>query len=325
MREFYVLLLVVVFGVQAQAQVCTINAANASQDFCTICSSGANPAIVNDTFHGELVISSDYVISASCLNGLSFYSNFTINFDLPTGSTTFDLVFEQDPYLVPGNFTTLGADKSGRGRIHIYGDVYNGKGGGPRNFTALQDYMNSPAAYRALPVSLLNWTANEERGTVDLHWTTTEEEDHEYFVVEHSTDGTHFEELIAVMQPQGSYEGLLNDYEYVHQLPAQGTNYYRLVQYDRGGNSTTFDVRSVQLKTSATSSVYPNPAGAGQTIGLKSREEVHEATLYRLDGTPVATYGGTDEILSQVTLPSSLTSGTYLLRAGRQNHRVVIR
>ena len=325
MREFYVLLLVVVFGVQAQAQVCRIDPTNVSQDLCTICSSGANPAIVNDTFHGELIIATDYTISASCLNGLTFFSNFTITFDLPTGSTTFDLVFEQDPFLAPGNFTTIGADKSGRGRIHIYGDIYNGKGGGPQNFTALQDYMNSPAAYRSLPVSVIDWSASEQYGKVDLRWTTTEEEDHEYFVVEHSTDGTSFQELVAVTQPQSSYEGLVRDYEYVHRMPAQGTNYYRLVQYDRDGKSTTFEVRSVNLNTSSSSTVYPNPAGAGQTIGLKSREEVREATLYRLDGTAVASYGDQQHTLSEITLPHSLSNGIYYLRAGRQKHRIVVR
>ena len=319
MREFYILLLVVVFGVQAQAQVCTITSANASQDFCTICSSGANPALVDGTFNGTLTINSriDYTISESCLTTIVFEGNFTINVGFKSS-----LTFEVDPVIMDG--TNVFADPNHHtqsGDIIAFGNTYKVRGNG----LTYADFDNQARERAVLPVSLVDWTADEKAGYVDLRWTTSEEDEHEYFVVEHSTDGKHFSELIAVMQPQGSYEGLLRDYEYVHQLPAQGTNYYRLVQYDRGGKATTFDVRSVRLNTSATSTVHPNPAGAGETIGLKSREEVHEATLYRLDGTAVASYGDREHVLSEITLPHSLTSGTYVLRAGRQNHRIVVR
>ena len=325
MRGFYFLLLVTIFGAQARAQVCTIGPAQALQDFCTICSSGTNPALVDGVFTGSLVVSTTYTISASCLNGITFSGYWDIDFDLPNGATTMTLTFEQDPWIAPGTVTQLGANKSGRGNIVVYGNTWIGKGNSTYSWPSLQAYMNSDAAYRVMPVSLVDWQVREMRNSVDLTWTTSEEADHDYFVVEHATDGQHFQPLVAIMKAERSYEGLWRDYHYVHNTPAPGINYYRLVQYDTDGTATTFQTSSVQIGNSINTGVHPNPAYAGQRIGLNDTEGLHEAALFRLDGTLVATFNEPEAELAGVTLPSDLSSGTYVLRAGRQTHRVFVR
>ncbi|WP_116107433.1 T9SS type A sorting domain-containing protein [Lewinella sp. IMCC34191] len=175
------------------------------------------------------------------------------------------------------------------------------------------------------PVSLVEWTAKPEGSEVDLRWTTNDEAEHDYFVVEHSRDGATFEPLVAIMNPEQSYEGLYRDYHFVHRNPVPGTNYYRLVQYDTDGSVTTFDIQSVHTQLNVTSSVTPNPAHAGQQVGLNGNEEIHEASLYRLDGTLVASYREDQTALSAVTLPANLSTGTYVLRAGQQTHRIFVR
>ena len=325
MRGFYFLLLVTIFGAQARAQVCTIGPAQAFQDFCTVCSTGANPALVDGVFTGSLIVTTTYTISASCLNNITFTGYLDIDFDLPNGATTMTLTFEQDPWIEPGTVTQLGANKSGRGNIMIYGNTWIGKGNSTYSWPSLEAYMNSDAAYRVMPVSLVDWQVKEVRNTVDLSWTTSEEADHDYFVLEHAADGQHFQPLVAIMKAERSYEGLWRDYHYVHNNPAPGTNYYRLVQYDTDGKATTFETRSVQVGTSIHNGVHPNPAYAGQRIGLNESEGLHEAALFSLDGTLVATFHEPDADLAAVTLPSDLSSGTYVLRAGRQTHRVFVR
>lgn len=325
MRGFYFFLLVTVFGAQARAQVCTIGPAEALQDFCTVCSSGANPALVDGVFTGALVVTTSYTISASCLNGITFSNYLDIDFDLPNGSITMTLTFEQDPWIEPGTVTQLGANKSGRGNIVVYGNTWVGKGNSTYSWPSLQTYMNSTAAYRVMPVSLVDWQVRQSRNAVDLTWTTNEENDHDYFVVEHATDGQDFQPLVAITKPERSSEGLWRNYRYLHNTPSPGTNYYRIVQYDTDGKATTFETRSVQVGTSMHSGVHPNPAFAGQRIGLEDSEGLHEAALFRLDGTLVATFHEPDSELAAVTLPADLSSGTYVLRAGRQTHRVFVR
>ncbi len=325
MREFYFLLLVAIFGGQAQAQVCAITNANASQDLCTICSAGTNPALVNEKFSGRLEIHTDYTISASCLANIVFGPTFDIYFVLNKGNDNWRLIFGRDPFLGVGNVTTIGANKSKRGIVEIYGTVWDNKNGANAvKFPALEEVMNNNATYKALPVNIVDWNVEIEGTAVDLRWTTNEEEEHDYFVIEHSSDGLVFEPLIAVMNPESSYEGLLRDYHYVHRHPSPGTNYYRLAQHDTDGSVTTFAVRSVNLIKSASAGIHPNPARAGQTIGLQSTDDLHEANLYRLDGTLVASFQEVDNILSALTLPTNLVSGTYVLRAGRHTHQVVI-
>ncbi|WP_104419103.1 T9SS type A sorting domain-containing protein [Neolewinella xylanilytica] len=174
------------------------------------------------------------------------------------------------------------------------------------------------------PVALSNWIARHDGKSIELRWTTHEEEDHAYFVVEHSADGASFEPLIVITEPQTSYEGLLREYFYVHQYPAVGTNYYRLAQYDVDGTLTHYDIRSVQVAKPDAALVHPNPVKPGQTLGLVSPEGVHEATLYNLEGTVVANYRDDMDSISELTLPANIASGTYVLKAGNQSHRVVV-
>ncbi|MGB3798678.1 MAG: T9SS type A sorting domain-containing protein, partial [Lewinella sp.] len=117
---------------------------------------------------------------------------------------------------------------------------------------------------------------------------------------------------------------LYRDYHYVHQNPTAGINYYRLVQYDIDGSETSFEVRTVSINQSVNSSIIPNPAHAGQRVGLNDSEEIHEASLYSLDGTLIANYREDESELSEVTLPANLSSGTYVLRAGQQSHRILV-
>ena len=50
----------------------------------------------------------------------------------------------------------------------------------------------------ALPVELLTFQAKPLQYTVKLFWQTASENDNDYFVVEHSKDDIHFEDLVRV-------------------------------------------------------------------------------------------------------------------------------
>lgn len=100
-----------------------------------------------------------------------------------------------------------------------------------------------------LPVVLSSYNAVLENNKVVISWTTQQEINNDYFSVEKSTDGTKFipfKKTAAAGNAASPTHYRITDYE-----PADGDNYYRLSQTDFNGNSTSFGVRRVVFKSSA--------------------------------------------------------------------------
>ena len=109
-----------------------------------------------------------------------------------------------------------------------------------------------------LPVELTTFEARAiEKQRVQLDWMTATETDNDRFEVEHSTDGQTFTQLGAVAGAGGSSEEQW--YDFVHETPISGLNYYRLRQIDFDGTETLSEVRVVEMTGLSQVSVYPNP------------------------------------------------------------------
>lgn len=114
-------------------------------------------------------------------------------------------------------------------------------------------------ACAALPVDLLSFTYRLQPNAIEIRWETATETNNDYFVVEHSTDGTEF---VALAKVTGA--GTSNNkksYRYEHTQPPSGINYYRLKQVDYDGAFTLFNTLSVEntyISRSETP-IYPNP------------------------------------------------------------------
>ena len=112
--------------------------------------------------------------------------------------------------------------------------------------------INLPVILSAYKVNLLN------NGNVAVTWTTTEEVNSNYFIVEKSLDGQTFTTL-ATVAANNFITG--SSYKAIDVSPVSGNNYYRLSQFDKDGKKTIFDVKVVNVNTNAKSivSIYPNP------------------------------------------------------------------
>ena len=78
-----------------------------------------------------------------------------------------------------------------------------------------------------------------------MDWSTATERDNDYFTVERSADGSHFEEVFR--QPgAGNSTGVLH-YWGMDPWPLSGLSYYRLRQTDLDNTTTTSDVVSVRM------------------------------------------------------------------------------
>jgi hypothetical protein len=117
-----------------------------------------------------------------------------------------------------------------------------------------------------LPVGLLSFTADKENSISLLHWSTSQEVNSSYIVIEHSLDGINFTDLGRV--PAAGNSVLITNYSYRDVHPNGGRNYYRLRIVSEDGHVQYSVIRLVRFDKPGSIVVYPNPVGSQLSILL---------------------------------------------------------
>lgn len=164
-----------------------------------------------------------------------------------------------------GNYTPV----SGNSFIIVSGSNISGTpNGGPfiLNGVGLEHSSNGTLVVpQALPVALTTFTAHPAGKEVELHWATATETNNDYFSIEHSTDGRHFREIGRVNGFGASQEP--HEYRYVHYMPPNGLNYYRLGQHDFDGGHEYSGIETALIKGGEDSwTIRPTLAHASVTV-----------------------------------------------------------
>ena len=134
------------------------------------------------------------------------------------------------------------------------------------NTGAATVYDNCTSAAVALPVTLTDFQVKTAGTAVQVYWETEQEANNNYFVVEHSTDGIHFETLSDQVEGKGKSGGR---YTWLHAAPVPGKNYYRLLQVDVDGSSQYLGIRAATVAGGVTQAqVFPNPADERVVVSL---------------------------------------------------------
>jgi hypothetical protein len=119
-----------------------------------------------------------------------------------------------------------------------------------------------------LPIELIAFNAKQSGTEVLLTWNTASEFNNDYFTVEHSTDGTTFEE-IGQVKGAGNSNMLLN-YSFPDVHPHQGLNYYRIKQTDFNGRGSYSEIEVVEFsEEQMVMRISPNPSTGLFWIELK--------------------------------------------------------
>ena len=116
-----------------------------------------------------------------------------------------------------------------------------------------------------LPVELATFNAAMLLEGNQLTWTTTQEQNNDYFQVQRSTNARDWT-TIGQVAGNGTTETETN-YEFLDREPATGMNYYRLQQFDYDGASEIH--RTISVRNGAETgpiSVFPNPVQEELTI-----------------------------------------------------------
>lgn len=161
---------------------------------------------------------------------------------------------------------------------------------------------------------------------MQLAWQTASEVSSDYFVVERSLDGRSFTPLQSV--PAAGASTTPRAYAALDsQAQATGASqlYYRLRSVDHDGTSAYSSVQAVTL-TPATGrlALFPNPTTSRATtlVGASAGTRIHVLdALGRVISTATADAAGTAEL----TLPAGAASGVYVVRAGTQALRLLVK
>ena len=166
-----------------------------------------------------------------------------------------------------------------------------------------------------LPVELLRFTAKlTATGDVMTEWATATEKDNDYFIVERSADGIHFESIGRVKGAGNSNE--LLSYSFLDENPFSGANYYRLVQVDFDGKSSTSQVIHVEIASLLQLAISPNPSSGVFTLTNQFAEaETLEISIVDAVGKELMSF--TEQVsagLFQKTIDiSHFSDGMYVL------------
>jgi len=143
--------------------------------------------------------------------------------------------------------------------------------------------MGSYESQAVLPVQLISFNVVADRERVKLEWSTVQEVNNDYFIVEKSTDGSTF---YAIGRVEGSHNSnILIEYEYYDHRPSNGINYYRLRQIDFDGRYEYSNILTVEMKRDHGLILYPNPAT--DYIIVEMDKSIMDAQLQIIDANGV--------------------------------------
>jgi hypothetical protein len=168
---------------------------------------------------------------------------------------------------------------------------------------------------KALPLTLLNFSAVKEFNTSRLYWQTTNEVNTAYFNIQRSTDGSHFSNVGVVNA--ASQKGI-NDYSYSDNIEGISASilYYRLQEVDIDARATFSKIVTIHLDEIKTGfAIYPNPAKNYFNLIAYKPEDLQgaEISIVDLSGQVLLRQSLQGSANQKISI-SSLATGMYLIR-----------
>jgi hypothetical protein len=135
-----------------------------------------------------------------------------------------------------------------------------------------------PCFSLVLPIELLSFSGKIIDDAVELSWNTATESKSNYFDIEKSTDGSHFEYLFTIpsKSSNGNSTTQLN-YSAIDGSIKENTTYYRLKHVDFDGKFSMSKLISVNYIKEKNFIIYPNPSNGNfnaEISGINNNEKI---------------------------------------------------
>jgi len=216
------------------------------------------------------------------------------------------------------NWTTTPLNGPEQARtIVMDGDIYRivGDGGGRYSIT-----------FPGTPATLLDFKAKAvgSRDGEDsrLSWRTAGESNIAYFLIQHSLDTLHWDSIGKVNAIERSHGR--TGYQFTHEGPPAGANYYRLGLVDKDGRRQWSSIRRVDIRNKGNIRIYPNPVRGVLRVQLPGPEpaslSVYNSAGRMVRQQVVSGYSATLDL-------GSLPAGVYhllVLQGGKRYHKEFI-
>jgi Secretion system C-terminal sorting domain len=258
-----------------------------------------NLAVSGDMIiHGNLVLSDNANVSVSGIQ-LKVYGNLT-------GGTNVNFSVSSDVDVGGSVSVGSGSNLALSGTFHDHGGC------------------SGPAAFctGSLPVELLSFDAFPGQNNVRLDWVTASEINFDYFLVEKSTNGIAFSTVAKVQGAGTSRTG--DQYSVVDEKPTFGKTYYRLTEVDMDHSIHYLKMLALDFTGEKAVTIYPNPVPNGIVhIDLNFAPDSDAiVSIIDLRGITLSEFQIT---AASVTVPVSVSSGTYLMRVRSRDFNAISR
>ncbi len=161
-----------------------------------------------------------------------------------------------------------------------------------------------------LPIKLISLEGQSLLSNIKLTWKLSSQINVKHYEIEWRTDLQNFAK-IAEVQAQ-NFLGTILVYDYLHQSPSTGSNYYRIKVVDNDGSFEY--TNAISVKKPYTVSLYPNPASSFVNINLNADvPNGSEWKLYNSMGVLQFSQKASDQKQQQLALPN-LATGIYYLQ-----------
>jgi CUB domain len=172
-----------------------------------------------------------------------------------------------------------------------------------------------------LPIELLYFKGELENGEVNLNWATASEKNNEKYNIERTQNGKDWELLQSIKGAGNSSTEI--KYHYVDEDPIFGVSYYRLVQVDYDGKSTSSKVIVIDNSKARSIIAFPNPSRKDalklQIHGFRNQEiSMALKSLYGATILSKSLKVDSDNLIYD--LPSNAAEGTYILSIQSNNY-----
>jgi hypothetical protein len=194
----------------------------------------------------------------------------------------------------------------------------NGDGAGNDPSIAIDSIQLSVPT--VLPIQLISFTGDYDysHNVIAFNWSTASETNNAMFTVERILDDEDSYTPILNVKGAGNSSQTRN-YSAIDLSPVKGTSYYRLKQTDYDGHYTYSNTIAIEIDSTTSVTLFPNPAGSFININYYALTEGSLNTAYIYDAvgrqilsnTIVSTNKGTNTGRIDI---SKLTSGIYFVQ-----------